>query len=805
MNKKSFFSTFLAFILTVSIFSISIPQVGLAQTSSAKTAGVTDIEKRLTSIGAKLEKRRQELGIPGVSVAIVKDGKTIMSQGFGYKDFEKKVPITADTQLAIGSATKAFTALSVLMLQDEGKLSLDDSPKKYLPYFKINNAETDKNIQIRDLLSHSSGLNRTDLAMITGKLNRVELIKIAGEAKPMAGLREKFFYQNIMFAAAGEIVAEVAKEPWEKFVPENIFKPLEMNNSTMTVKQMQSSKDYSFGYDYNFDTKKTRKLPTRDIVQVAPAGSINSSANDMAKWLKFILGGGELSGNRLVSKKSFDEWIKPQMKITPNGKVAYGLGWFIQDWKDKKIVQHGGNIDGFNSMVAMMPEENLGFVMLTNVSASSLGNELMQIVWSGILEDVSSQPLSEQDKKEIGKYKFVEAGFDIDVMIEDGKLVAKVPGQPTYILENVAGRKYKLSNAPAGFFITFKDTEAYLEQPQGNFTLPKDGAEKSPTETKTDDSAKELIGTYESEDKKGNMIEIKEVDGKVSLVVGTQPPYPLVEKAENEFRSPNLPETYYVRIKRVEEKKIAGLTMVQPNGEFEFKFLGETEKNNNKPKISFDEVLTKTIAALGGEENWRKLNSRQTKFDLDFVNQGLQAKGIAYQKAPNKSASELTIDVFGKRIATMSDYFDGTKGGENQSFGRDEEFTGKRLEDVKFANYFYGLLDWQDKLEKAEIIKTDKIGDDEVYIVSIEPKNASRVLLYISTETFLPLRKTSIIVSSTSSQKIPISETFNDYKEVDGVMIPFKITSSSPVMGEIIFYVREIKHNVEISDKKFQK
>ncbi len=802
MNKKSFFSTFLAFVLTVSIFSISIPQIGYAQTS-VKTASITDIEKRLSLIEAKVEKRRQELGIPGLSLAIVKDGKTIMSKGFGYKDFEKKVPMTADTQLAIGSATKAFTALSVLMLQDEGKLSLDDSPKKYLPYFKINNPETDKSIQIRDLLSHSSGLNRTDLAMITGKLNRVELIKVAGEAKPAAGLREKFFYQNIMFAAGGEIVAEITKKPWEEFVPNRIFKPLGMNNSTMSVKQMQKSKDYSFGYNYNFDTKQTHKLPTRDIDTVAPAGSINSSANDMANWLKFILNEGELDGKRLVSKESFDEWLKPQMKISPDGKMSYGLGWFIQDWKDKKVVQHGGNIDGFNSMVAMIPEENLGFVMLTNVSASSLGNELMQIVWSGILEDIKSEPLTEQDKKEVGKYNFAQAGFDIDVMIEDGKLVAKVPGQPTYILENIEGRKYKLANAPAGFFITFKDTEAYLEQPQGNATLRKVDAIII-TETKFDVSVKDLIGTYEAEKQKGNTIEIKEVDGKPSLVVGEQTPYPLEKRDDGNFGSPSLPPVYFLKVKKDGTGKVSGVTMVQPEGEFEFRYIGETEKNT-KPAISTDELFTKTIAALGGEENWKKLNSREMKFDMDFVSQGLKAKGVSYQQSPNKSSSSVSVNAFGKEIATIRDYFDGTKGGEEYSFGPDEEYTGKRLEDIKFGNDFYGLVSWKDNLEKAEIVKMDKIGDEEVYVVSLEPKNASKITMYISTKTFLPLRKTSIVVSSTSSQRIPITENFSDYREVDGVMIPFMTTSSNPGMGEIITIITEVKHNVKIDDKKFQK
>src|SRR5262249_47446517 len=163
---------------------------------------------------------------------------------------------TPDTQFAIGSATKAFTALTVLMAQDEGKLSLDDSPKKYLPYFHMYDPDTDKNITIRDLLSHSSGLNRTDLAMIPGKLTRPELIEVAAQAKPTAKLREKFQYQNIMFVAAGETAATVEKSTWNSLIASRIFAPLGMKNSSLSVAAMEKAPDRSFGYNYNFDTKE---------------------------------------------------------------------------------------------------------------------------------------------------------------------------------------------------------------------------------------------------------------------------------------------------------------------------------------------------------------------------------------------------------------------------------------------------------------------------------------------------------------------------------------------------------------------
>ena len=200
-------SVFLTLCVLFSLFLTSLPQLAIGQT--AASAPQSDEAAALAKIEKAINERREALGIPGAALAIVKDGKIIFAKGLGYKDLEKKIPATADTQFAIGSATKAFTALSILIAQDQGKLSLDDSPKKYLPYFQINDPETDKKIVIRDLLDHSSGLTRTDLAMLAGGLTRKELIEVAGLAKPTAKLHEKFQYQNIMFAAAGEITANI--------------------------------------------------------------------------------------------------------------------------------------------------------------------------------------------------------------------------------------------------------------------------------------------------------------------------------------------------------------------------------------------------------------------------------------------------------------------------------------------------------------------------------------------------------------------------------------------------------------------
>lgn len=493
---------FLSVFLIISLFGSFLQQICLAQSSNAQTAAV--YEKQFAAIEEKIEKRRQELGIPGLSLAVVKDGQIIFIKGFGYKDFENKIPVTPDTQFAIGSITKSFTALSVLMTADEGKISLEDSPKKYLPYFKINDPVTDKNITVRDLMDHSSGLNRTDLAMLTGKLSRRELIELAGEVRPMAKLDQKFFYNNIMYSAAGELVSAVQGQSWEAFVQKRIFTPLEMNNSMMSIAEMLRSKDYSYGYEYNPETKATVKFPlelaVRPLDGVAAAGAITSSVRDMSKWINFVLNNGEINGNKLVSEKFFEEWLKPQNKVTPDGKMSYSFGWFLKDYEGLKGIGHGGNVPGFTSFAAMLPEKKLGFVMLTNVSASNFGNELTSMIFENLLgekqpaqNEKSAQTTVENEfgvEKAIGKYRFEQLGIDVEIQQKNGKLLAIIPGQPVYELENIAGRKFKIANAPAGFFVTFNEDSLLLDQPQGKFTLPKlkvsaaDPAQKPPQNLK---------------------------------------------------------------------------------------------------------------------------------------------------------------------------------------------------------------------------------------------------------------------------------------------------------------------------------
>lgn len=799
-----------------STVSALAPRTSAQEAAKAQAAAPADLDAKLAAIEKVVEERRIANGIPGLSLVIVKDDRVIYMKGFGHRDFERKIPVTPDTLFAIGSSSKAFTSMLIAMAADEGKLSLDDSPKKFLPYFKLQDPEADAKITLRDLLAHSSGLNRTDLAWVSGALNREEVIRVAAQAKPTAKLREKFQYQNVMYAAAGEVVGRVENSNWEKLIGERIFKPLGMKGSDTSVPEMQKASDYSFGYVYEEGTKETRRVPMRDFPAVAPAGAINSNARDMAQWLRLMLGGGVFEGKRLVSEKNFEELLKPQMKIA--GTVNYGLGWFLREWRGHKVAEHGGNIDGFNAQVALMPDQKLGFVMLTNVSASPLPASTMSVVWSNLVGEpgapaatatAAADPTAKIEN-EVGEYLLEVANMKFTVALKEGKLNVAVPGQPTYTLEPVGARRYKLAGLE-GFHMTFRptkenpqETEIYLEQPQGNYTLKKVKAADAATASVSGASAeytgplKEVVGSYEPETQGTPDVQVAVRDGKVVLIVPGQPPYPLVERSKDVLGSTALPESFSIHVRRDEAGRIAGITLKQPGNESVFNRAAEF-----KATLTVDELMTKVVGALGGEAALRKHKTLHIVADVDLLHQGVSGEAVIYARAPNSYAQDVTLIALGKKIGSFREYFDGTSAATEGSFVPYNPKTGKELDETRLASDFYAPLNWKTLFKTVEIRKMSKVDGEDAYVVVFTPEKGSAVTQYISAKTFLPLRQDSLATSDTIS--MPVTEVFSDYRNVDGVMIPFRRLSNSQAMGDTVLKIREARFDVPMPDVTFQR
>ena len=318
-------------------------------------------------------------GVPGLAMAIVKDGKVVMAKGYGLRNIQANSPVTADTIFAIGSSTKAFTTMAMGILVEEGKLAWDEPVTKYLPKFALKDEVAGKRMTPRDLVTHRSGLPRHDLMWYNAKLSRPELVARLPYLEPNEDFREKFQYQNLMFLTAGHLSAEVAGTSWEDVIRTRILDPIGMKNSNFAVSESQKGSD--FATPYTLKDKTALDIPFRAIDTMGPAGSINSSVNDMSKWLQLNLGGGAIGGKRIVAARQVQDMHQPQMVIqTFPGlsedpeiqQPSYGLGWIIESYRGKKRVHHGGNIDGFSTQVSLLPADGIGVVVLTNLNATPL-------------------------------------------------------------------------------------------------------------------------------------------------------------------------------------------------------------------------------------------------------------------------------------------------------------------------------------------------------------------------------------------------------------------------------------------------
>lgn len=335
----------------------------------------------------------KEWEIPGMAVAIVKDDKVVFAKGYGVRDIGKPAPVDEHTLFAIGSSSKAFTAASLAILMDEGKLKWDDPVTKYLPGFQLYDPYVTREMTVRDLLTHRIGLERGDQIWYATPYSREEILRRIRYLPPSSSMRSKFGYQNIMFLAAGQIVPSVTGKSWDDFVAERIFAPLGMKESDTTIRALARSNDVASPHVKVDD--KVQTVPWRNIDNISPAGSINSNVVDMAQWVRLQLGKGKFAGKQVISEAAIKEMQTPQTIIRIEGLypimypdahfLSYGMGWFLSDFRGRKLVEHGGAIDGMRALVAMIPEKNVGVVILTNLNGTVLPQYLAYRIFDSYL------------------------------------------------------------------------------------------------------------------------------------------------------------------------------------------------------------------------------------------------------------------------------------------------------------------------------------------------------------------------------------------------------------------------------------
>lgn len=598
MNRRSFAPLRL---LAIAFLAVAGASPSLAQEAARQTDLAADLRQYIPKI-------LEEWKMPGTAVLVVRGDQVILAEGYGFRDLEKKLPVTPQTVFPIGSVTKAFTALTVGMMVDDGKLAWDKPVRSYIPSFRLRDPYATEHLTPRDLLSHRSGLPRHDLMWYGSPFSRAELFGRLAELEPNADLRTRFQYQNLMYMAAGQLVGQVSGRSWEDVVRERIFAPLGMRDSSLTTSALAAVANRSLGYREKEESEGggIEEMPLRAMDATGPAGSINSNVLDLAKWVRLQLGDGTFEGKRIVSEAALRETHTPQM-IIPESRflrnyleeeqsyMLYGMGWYIHPFRGRTMLQHGGNIDGFSSFIGLLPRDKVGVVVLSSLSYS----DFPYLLAFHVLDRALGLPEKDWDSTFWKQRREGEAAE-----AEQEKLAAqerKLGTRPSHPLEDYAGLyshpaygdlrivrqgrgiSYQLNglsgdldhwhydtwNIPSGEARGVKVT--FLGNALGEIASVSIPLEESvgpivftrrPSSDLTDRRRlQQYVGDYELS---GQTATVALRDGALTLMRPGQPVYELEADRETVFNVKNL-KGYSVRF-IVEAGEVTGASFIQPNG-----------------------------------------------------------------------------------------------------------------------------------------------------------------------------------------------------------------------------------------------
>ncbi len=572
---------------------------------------VIKARQALAGLDDILDKALADFKVPGLALAIVKDKDIVLARGYGFRDLENKLPMTPDTLLAIGSASKAFTTFALGTLSDAGKMEWDKPLRDYIPWFKLADPVLSERLTPRDLVTHRSGLPRHDLVWYNNyEAKREEFVRRLAYLQPTADLRQRFQYNNLMFLTAGYLVEVLTGQSWEEAIRSLVLTPLDMKRTNFSVDDSQ--KDSDFAQPYLFRNEKLERIPFRKITNMGPAGSINSSVNEMSHWLMVHLNNGKFRDKQIIQAVTLQDMHLPHMpvgSIPSHAEISpadYGLGWLVDVYRGHRRVHHGGNIDGFSAMVTLLPQDGFGFVALANKNGTPLPELAIRTAIDWLLELKPIDWLGEAAKRQA-------EGEEAQKKAEAKKLVRRKPGTtPAHKLEDYAGDyfhpgygelKVQLQGKQLVFayngivtplehwhyetFVGGKAKDPTFENTQLTFQTDVNGnvaAVAAPFEPTADDIVfkkkpdpryfdptflKKFEGDYELVGQK-HTIGLK--GNSLTLFIPGQPVYELVPEIGDEF---SLKQVKIVRLKFILDAKgeVTHIELSQPGGVFEAKKL----------------------------------------------------------------------------------------------------------------------------------------------------------------------------------------------------------------------------------------
>lgn len=576
----------------------------------AARAQEPDVANKLQGFDSYMEQVLKDWNTPGIGVGIVVKDKLVFAKGYGYRDYEQKLPFTPITLSQIASNSKLFTAVAAGMLVEEGKLSWDKPVREAVPTIQFYNDQLNSNVTLRDMLSHRTGVTRHDSIWFKSPFTRKELFEKLKYLEPQEPMRTAFLYNNLMFSAVGEIIELKSGMRWEQFVRERILAPLDMGSTTYTISDMLKHPDHGVPYREKRDSFELYKIPYyEDTEGVAPAGAIISNIDELSHWLIALMNEGKYNGKQVLPPNVLKATMQPAVGL-PNttGEALgywevlnpdYGMGRSISSYRGHLLTNHGGDLPGFHSQISFMPNDKIGvIVFVIGDHAAPLYNVVSYNVYERLL-GMDQTPWSQRllqirlANKKAGTQARAKAGEDRVPNTKPSHPLASYAGEfenPAYGILKIGLKgdqldfgfhefQFPLSHFHFDRFDT-PDDEQYGRfsvnfgtNPQGDIAtamMSLDEAEVVFTrkpEALDPKLVEKLAGVYLTPAKVKFQVVYQPGTG-LSLVFPGGPPRKLIQVKGLQFRTPQFADTIYEFV--VEDGQVKALKERDPSGEFTY-------------------------------------------------------------------------------------------------------------------------------------------------------------------------------------------------------------------------------------------
>jgi CubicO group peptidase (beta-lactamase class C family) len=571
------------------------------------TAQGINVTQALDGFDAYMAKTLKDWNAPGVGVGIVVNDKLVFAKGYGFRDYEKKLPFTPTTMSPIASNTKLFTAVAAGMLVEEGKLSWDKPVRESVPAIRFHDDQLNNTVTLRDMLAHRTGITRHDTIWYKSDFSRKQLFEKLVYLEPQEPMRQTFLYNNLMFAAVGYLIELQSGKTWEQFVKEKIFDPLQMNSTSYSIADMLKRPEFGVGFTERRDSFELYRIPYyEDISGVAPCGAIVSNIEDMSHWLIALMNEGKYNGKQVLPAEVLKATLQPAIAL-PNTALetrgwsevlnsAYGMGRQTASYRGHLITLHGGDLPGFHTQVSFMPQDHMGVIVFEIGNHSQpLYNIVSYNVYERLL-GMSQTPWSDR-QLEI-RLKNKKAGTEARTKANQGRIPDTKPSHaladyagayenPAYGVINIALKDnqlhfdfHKMRFAMTQFHYDRFDTPDdeqdgkwsvnFRTNPQGDVdqaVMSLDEAEalfvRKP-DTIDPKLMSQFAGAYETPG--GVKIQVTLApDGSLSLVLPGQPAIPLTRVKGTTFRTPRFSDVTLEFV--VQDGQVKGLKQKDPSGE----------------------------------------------------------------------------------------------------------------------------------------------------------------------------------------------------------------------------------------------